>query len=585
MSNFGDRLPAAAREALAGCRGHFIAALLFSALVNILYLAPTLYMMQVYDRVVPTGGVVTLLALTLVLAAAIATIAMLEAVRSRLMVKASLQLDDRLARTILARLIAKGQGGRGDPSSAQAMREFDTVRLVITAPTLIGLFDAPWTPIYVIAAVLIHPLLGLFVVCAGAILVLLTVFSDRATRRLTRMAHRAATRSAIVQEEIAQHAELIRALGMGAAMVDRQIGERAQGQAAGASAQMATVRFAAIAKFMRLLLQSLALGVAAMLAIERQISVGAIIAASVLLSRALQPIEMLIGGWANLQNASEAIASLKRLLDDTNVASVATALPAPEGRVSARKIVVRSPDGSSVLLKGVSFDVEPGQMLGVVGASGAGKSTLIRVLAGGITPEAGMVMIDGADTGMWDPERLATYRGYVPQEPAFLSGTIAQNIARFAAADSHDAEDLDHRVIAAAQVAGCHALILSLPGGYDCPIGRAGVALSAGQRQRVALARALFDDPAILILDEPNAALDAEGEAALIRALDATRRRGATVIVAAHRTGVLAAADRLLVLSNGAVDCQGPADDVLAVLAKRAGETSGNVVGLKGATA
>jgi ATP-binding cassette subfamily C protein len=294
---------------------------------------------------------------------------------------------------------------------------------------------------------------------------------------------------------------------------------------------------------------------------------------------------MLIGGWANLQNASEAIASLKRLLDDTNVASVATALPAPEGRVSARKIVVRSPDGSSVLLKGVSFDIEPGQMLGVVGASGAGKSTLIRVLAGGITPEAGMVMIDGADTGMWDPERLATYRGYVPQEPAFLSGTVAQNIARFAAADPHDAEDLDHRVIAAAQVAGCHALILSLPGGYDCPIGRAGVALSAGQRQRVALARALFDDPAILILDEPNAALDAEGEAALIRALDATRRRGATVIVAAHRTGVLAAADRLLVLNNGAVDCQGPADDVLAVLAKRAGETSGNVVGLKGATA
>lgn len=584
MISIGDRLPAVAREALAGCRGHFTAALMFSALVNILYLAPTLYMMQVYDRVVPTGGVVTLLALTLVLAAAIGTIAMLEAVRSRLMVKASLQLDDRLARAILARLIAKGQGGRGDPSSAQAMREFDTVRLVITAPTLIGVFDAPWTPIYVMAAVLIHPLLGLFVVCAGAILVLLTVYSDRATRKLTRTAHSAATRSAIVQEEIAQHAELVRALGMGAAMVDRQIAERAQGQAAGASAQMATVRFAAIAKFMRLLLQSLALGVAAVLAVERQISVGSIIAASVLLSRALQPIEMLIGGWANLQNANEAIKSLKRLLDDTSVERVATALPAPQGRVSAQKIVVRSPDGSSVLLKGVSFDLEHGQMLGIVGASGAGKSTLMRVLAGGITPEAGKVMIDGADTDMWDPERLARYRGYVPQEPAFLTGTIAQNIARFATADPRD-EDLDQRVIAAAQVAGCHALILALPGGYDCPIGRAGVALSAGQRQRVALARALFDDPAILLLDEPNAALDAEGEAALIRAIDATRRRGATVIVAAHRTGVLAAADRLLVLSNGAVDCQGPADDVLAVLAKRAGETSGNVVGLKGATA
>lgn len=584
MASIGDRLPAAAREALAGCRGHFTAALMFSALVNILYLAPTLYMMQVYDRVVPTGGVVTLLALTLVLAAAIGTIAMLEAVRSRLMVKASLRLDDRLARPILARLIAKGQGGRGDPSSAQAMREFDTVRLVITAPTLIGVFDAPWTPIYVMAAVLIHPLLGLFVVCAGAILVLLTVYSDRATRKLTRTAHSAATRSAIVQEEIAQHAELVRALGMGAAMVDRQIAERAQGQAAGASAQMATVRFAAIAKFMRLLLQSLALGVAAVLAVERQISVGSIIAASVLLSRALQPIEMLIGGWANLQNANEAIKSLKRLLDDTSVERVATALPAPQGRVSAQKIVVRSPDGTSVLLKGVSFDLEHGQMLGIVGASGAGKSTLMRVLAGGITPEAGKVMIDGADTDMWDPERLARYRGYVPQEPAFLTGTIAQNIARFATADPRD-EDLDRRVIAAAQVAGCHALILALPGGYDCPIGRAGVALSAGQRQRVALARALFDDPAILLLDEPNAALDAEGEAALIRAIDATRRRGATVIVAAHRTGVLAAADRLLVLSNGAVDCQGPADDVLAVLAKRAGETSGNVVGLKGATA
>lgn len=584
MGNLGDRLPAAAREALAGCRGHFISALMFSALVNILYLAPTLYMMQVYDRVVPTGGVTTLLALTLVLAAAIGTIAMLEAVRSRLMVKASLRLDDGLARAILARLIAKGQGGRGDPSSAQAMREFDTVRLVITAPTLIGVFDAPWTPIYVLAAVLIHPLLGLFVVCAGAILVLLTVYSDRATRRLTRTAHSAATRSAIVQEDIAQHAELIRALGMGRSMVDRQIAERAEGQTAGAAAQMATVRYAAIAKFMRLLLQSLALGVAAMLAIERQISVGAIIAASVLLSRALQPIEMLIGGWSNLQNANEAIKSLKRLLDDTSVAAVATALPAPQGRVSAQKIVVRSPDGASVLLKGVGFELDHGKMLGIVGASGAGKSTLIRVLAGGITPEAGHVMIDGADTQMWDPERLARYRGYVPQEPAFLTGTIAQSIARFARVDPRDDRDLDHRVITAAQVAGCHELILSLPGGYDCLIGRGGIALSAGQRQRVALARALFDDPAVLLLDEPNAALDAEGEAALLRALDTTRRRGATIIVAAHRTGVLAAADRLLVLSNGAVDCQGPADDVLAVLAKRAGETAGNVVGLKGAT-
>ncbi|MET3826315.1 ATP-binding cassette subfamily C protein [Sphingomonas sp. PvP055] len=585
MGNLGDRLPAAARAALAGCRGHFLSALMFSALVNILYLAPTLYMMQVYDRVVPTGGVTTLLALTLVLAAAIGTIAMLEAVRSRLMVKASMRLDDGLARAILARLIAKGQGGRGDPSSAQAMREFDTVRLVITAPTLIGVFDAPWTPIYVLAAVLIHPLLGLFVVCAGAILVLLTVYSDRATRRLTRTAHGAATRSVIVQEDIAQHAELIRALGMGRAMVDRQIAERAEGQAAGAAAQMATVRYAAIAKFMRLLLQSLALGVAAMLAIERQISVGAIIAASVLLSRALQPIEMLIGGWSNLQNANEAIKSLKKLLDDSSVEPVTTALPAPQGRVSAQKVVVRSPDGASVLLKGVSLDLEHGQMLGIVGASGSGKSTLMRVLAGGITPEAGKVMIDGAETGMWDAERLARYRGYVPQEPAFLTGTIAQNIARFTTIDPRYAEDLDHRVITAAQVAGCHGLILSLPGGYDCLIGRGGIALSAGQRQRVALARALFDDPAILLLDEPNAALDAEGEAALLRALDTTRRRGATIIVAAHRTGVLAAADRLLVLSNGAVDCQGPADDVLAVLAKRAGETAGNVVGLKGATA
>jgi ATP-binding cassette subfamily C protein len=334
---------------------------------------------------------------------------------------------------------------------------------------------------------------------------------------------------------------------------------------------------------MRLFLQSLALGLAAILAVQRQISVGSIIAASVLLSRALQPVELLIGGWSNLQSANEALKSLKQLFDTDAAAAPATVLPAPLGRITARKITTRSGDGAAMLLKGVSFDLQAGQMLGIVGASGAGKTTLIRILAGGIAPESGQVLLDGADSILWDAQRLARYRGYVPQEPGFLTGTVAQNIARFADPNAVDPVSFDRRVIDAAKVAGCHALILSLPGGYDCPIGRGGLALSAGQRQRIALARAMFDDPPILLLDEPNAALDAEGEAALMRALETSRQRGATIVIAAHRTSVLAAADRLLVLNAGSVDCEGPAEEVLAELARRAGGSRGNVVGLKGA--
>ncbi|WP_107045711.1 type I secretion system permease/ATPase [Sphingomonas sp. STIS6.2] len=583
MQMFEDRLPLPVRDAVRHCRSHVVAALLFSALVNILYLAPTLYMMQVYDRVVPTGGVVTLVILTLVLGAAIATIGVLESLRSRLMVKVSLRLDQRVSRAILARLIERGHTRQRDPTTAQAMREFDTLRQVITAPTLVGIFDAPWTPIYVLAAVLIHPLLGLFIIAAGACLAVLTWMSERGTRGLMTVAHTANARSAIVQEDIAQQAELVRALGMGRAMVDRQIVERGDGQAALAAAQMATARYAAIAKFMRLFLQSLALGLAAVLAVERQISVGSIIAASVLLSRALQPVELLIGGWSNLQSANEALKSLKQLFDTDAAAAPATVLPAPLGRITARKVTTRSADGAAMLLKGVSFDLQAGQMLGIVGASGAGKTTLIRILAGGIAPEAGQVLLDGADSILWDAQRLARYRGYVPQEPGFLTGTVAQNIARFADPNAVDPVSFDRRVIDAAKVAGCHALILSLPGGYDCPIGRGGLALSAGQRQRIALARAMFDDPPILLLDEPNAALDAEGEAALMRALETSRQRGATIVIAAHRTSVLAAADRLLVLNAGSVDCEGPAEEVLAELARRAGGSRGNVVGLKGA--
>lgn len=561
-------VPAPLKEALRACRRHLAFAFGFSALVNLLYLAPTLYMMQVYDRVIPTGGILTLVFVTVVIVFALATLAALDYIRSRLLVRAGLRLDRLLAGQVLTRLTAQLKAGPGSLRVSQAMREFDSFRQVMTGPGALALFDAPWTPIYLIFTFLLHPLLGVLTLAGGIALLLLAIANERSNKQRLQQAGEAAAAAYVAQEAVSANAETVRALGMRRALVARQLIERHRATELQAEAQFVGGRYQGAIKFLRLVLQSLALGLGAYLAVERQISAGAVIAASVLLSRALQPIEQVVGAWSGIVSARHAFTTLVELFDRYPEEPERTLLPPPKGLVQVEGVTNRMPGGDAYVLRNVTFAVQPGETVGVVGPSGAGKTTLARVLAGALAPDYGVVRLDSADLRDWDAERLGRHVGYLPQDSGLFAGSVRDNISRFERWNGGDAEEIDPRVIAAAEMAGAHELILRLPEGYDTVLGAGGRGLSAGQAQRIALARALYRDPAVLVLDEPNSHLDADGEAALLRALKGLKERGATVVIIAHRTGVLATADKLAVMRDGSIEMFGPREEVVARLSQ-----------------
>ncbi|WGM37609.1 Type I secretion system ATP-binding protein PrsD [Caulobacter sp. NIBR1757] len=557
-----------------------MSAAFFSALVNLLYLAPSLYMLQVYDRVVPTQGVLTLVYLTFIIAFALAVLAALETVRSRLLVLAGMRLDRLLSGDILGRLMAQSR----PMNTAQAMREFDSLRAALAGPAALAFMDAPWTPIYVIVAFMIHPALGTMTVIAGILLFGLALLNERATKPALMKAQQANAAAYASQEGAAQNGEVVRSLGMRRSIIARHLEERGIGQSLQAEAQFKGGQFGAFTKFFRLFLQSAALGLGAYLAIKGEISSGSIIAASILLSRALQPVEQLVGGWTQVIQARGALNTLSELFDKTKPLDIdRTQLPTPMGAVELDRVVVRAPGREELVLKAVSLKISPGESLGIVGSSGAGKTTLARVIAGALSPDQGIVRMDGANYTDWDADALAEHIGYLPQDPSLMSGTVKDNISRFAAWRGMPVEKIDQMAVEAATKAGVHDLILKLPKGYDTPLAPGGRGLSAGQAQRVALARALFGNPTLLILDEPNSALDAEGEASLLRSIQGAKARGATVLIVAHRTGILAGVDRLLVMRDGAIERLGPREEVLAKLAgKPAPKPQPNVIDMKG---
>jgi len=557
----GIELPRVLAEALADCRQHFIAAAVFSLLINILYLAPTLYMLQIYDRVVPTGGKTTLLFVTMALALALLTLSILDMIRNRLLVRASQRIDALIAPRILKQMMAKDSGAAG-----QAMRDFDLVRSAIATPTVAAMFDAPWTPVFLLTAFLLHFWIGMLAVVASILLVTLAWFNQRATQKKLEVATSAMAAAHNSQQAIAVHGTTVKGLGMTGAMVERQLGHRRLALANMISAQFGGGKLTATSRFFRLFVQSVALGLGALLAIAGDISGGAIIASSVLLSRALQPIESIIGGWSSLGSARAGARRLSQALENLDEERIYTVLPAPEGVLQVEEVGLRGRDGRPVLV-GVSFRADPGNVLGIIGPSGSGKTTLGKILIGALQPTVGTVRIDGARLTDWEPDDLGKHFGYMPQEPSLFEGTIKENIARFSRGrGSEDAKKIDAAVVSAAMEAGVHELILQLPQGYDTTLGLMGAGLSAGQAQRMALARALYGDPRLLVLDEPNAFLDQNGEEALLRAITNARARGATVIVIAHRRGVLAVADRLLVLEEGRPKMIGPATEVVARL-------------------
>jgi PrtD family type I secretion system ABC transporter len=580
MALFRPNWPQPILIALKSCKGHFSNAVLFSACIGLLYLAPTLYMMQVYDRVVPTGGTITLFWLTVIVGMAVGTLTMLDKIRSHLMTRMALQLDQELSGQILDRLLAALPKGGQEQGHAQALREFDIVRQTMSSPAAMALLDLPWSPIFLIVAFIIHPVLGLLICIGGAVLVALAFANERAARERGKFAHKANSESYASQADFASKSELIRVLGMRRAVVSMQRDARSEGLAETVRMQMAGSYYSTWVKFVRMFLQSFALGVGAWLAIQGQISVGTIIAASVLLSRALQPIEQVVGGWTQINQAVNSFRSLKKMFEDTQAdQSKPMLLPDPTGLVEAVNLTLRNPQENGFLVRGVSFRLEPGKVTGLIGHSGAGKSTVARLISGAIMPEVGEVRIDGATFADWDREQLAHHIGYMPQQPALLPGTIADNISRFAIVTGENAAVIGTKTIAAARMAGIHELILKMPEGYSTRLETPEFVLSGGQAQRIALARALYGNPKILILDEPSSAMDGEGEQALMRAIEAAKIAGGSILIVAHRSFVLQNADRLIVMANGTVEQDGTRDEVLMVLREAAQRQ--NVVNMK----
>ncbi|KAA9011209.1 type I secretion system permease/ATPase [Sphingobium limneticum] len=491
---------------------YFFKAAIFSALVNILYIIPTIYMLQVYDRVVPTRGLQTLLFLTLILLFALATLAFLDRTRMRLLARAGVRLD-----MMVAPVLLDTSFGRPDwPGLRQALRDFDALRATLTGPATLALFDAPWIPIYLLICFLVHPWIGILAFTGCCLLPLVAFATARSTRGKVEQAQLAANISYTNQDALLGASETIRALGMRRALVTRQLRQREAMIATQAQAGLSAGSFLALSKFIRLALQSLALGLGALLVIDNLISAGAIFAASFLIARALQPIEQLIGTWKPLIQARQQYRDIQALLATHATGSVKTALPAPLGHISVENVSVMSDGQDGALLQNVSFCIAAGEIIAVIGPSGAGKSTLVRAMAGALLPDRGKISFDGSHAQDWDPELLARHIGYLPQDSALLAGSIADNIARFSIELEQDKPALDAAVIVAASKVGADMLIRRLSDGYDHQLKPGGKGISAGQAQRIALARAVFGDPAILILDEPNAHLDTEGDAALI---------------------------------------------------------------------
>ncbi|MGE5564188.1 MAG: type I secretion system permease/ATPase [Bacillota bacterium] len=565
MKIVGIEVPPLLAAALRECRQHFVAAAAFSFLINILYLAPTIYMLQVYDRVVPTGGKTTLLFITIALGLALAALAQLDMVRSRLFVRVGERLDALIAPKILRQMMATDSAAAG-----QVMRDFDTVRAALSSPAIAAMFDAPWMPVYLAVAFMLHFWLGVLAIAGSAVLLTLAWFNQRTTAKSMEVATSAMAAAHSSQQAAAVHGSTIKALGMTGAMVERQLGHRRLALANTIHAQFRGGRTSAASRFSRLYLQSLALGLGGLLAIAGDISAGAIVASSVLLSRALQPIESIIAAWSSLGSARAAARRLSQALENAEEERLYTALPEPKGAIEVSDLGLRGRDGRPIVF-GVTFSIGPGTVLGIIGPSGSGKTTLGKMLVGATQPTVGTVRIDGARLSDWDQDELGRHVGYMPQEPSLFEGTVKENIARFSPApNTAERKRIDKAVVAAAKEAGVHEMILQLPQGYDTPLGLMGAGLSAGQAQRIALARALFREPALLVLDEPNAFLDQSGESALVAAIARARARRAAVIVIAHRRGVLESADRLLVLDEGRMKLMGPAAEVVARLSSPA---------------
>ncbi|MBY3085560.1 type I secretion system permease/ATPase [Rhizobium laguerreae] len=540
----------------------------FSGGINVLMLTGAFYMLQVYHRVLSSHSLETLVMLSLMAAAALATMAALEVVRGRLLATVGSWMNARLAPVLLTASVEYAASAPGQ-ANARPLRDLDQVRNFFTSPSIFPILDAPWAPLFFGAIFFMHPWLGWLALCGGIVLFALALLNEYLTRKPLAEAASAQSRAYVQAEAAIRNAEVVQAMGM---LKPLLVGWKAQQDEANEGQVLAANRggvIAAIARCHRLALQMAILGLGAYLVLRNEASPGIMISASILMGRALSPVEQAIGTWKATVGARAAYRRLAAVAGQHPEATPVLPLPRPKGRFEAENLVLAR-QGGEPILKGINFHLEPGEAMALIGPSAAGKTSLARILAGAWRPSGGRALLDGMDVAQWAAEDRGHYVGYLPQDIELFAGTVSENICRFAKLSPV----VFDKVVKAAQLAGVHELIKGLPKGYLTEIGESGAVLSGGQRQRIGLARALYGDPALIILDEPNSNLDREGEEALIAALSTVKATGTTVILIAHRPNIMETVDKILILNRGQQDLFGPRDYVFNELAARARKVS-----------
>jgi ATP-binding cassette subfamily C protein EexD len=536
----------------------------FSGGINVLMLTGAFYMLQVYHRVLGSHSLETLVMLSLMAATALGTLAGLEVVRGRLLAKVGSWMNARLGPVILTASVEYAASAPGQVN-ARPLRDLDQVRNFLTSPSIFPILDAPWAPIFFAAIFLMHPWLGWLALCGGLVLFALALLNEYITRKPLTEATSAQSRAYTQAEAAIRNAEVVQAMGMLKPLLE---GWKAHQDEANKGQVLAANRggvIAAIARCHRLALQMAILGLGAYLVLRNEASPGIMISASILMGRALAPVEQAIATWKATVGARAAYRRLTAVAGQRPEATPVLPLPRPKGRFEADNLVLARQGGEHIL-KGVSFQLKPGEAMALIGPSGAGKTSLARILAGAWRPSGGRALLDGMSVVEWAAEDRGRHVGYLPQDIELFAGTVSENIARFASLNPA----VFNNVVKAAQLAGVHELIKGLPKGYATEIGEGGAALSGGQRQRIGLARALYGDPAFLILDEPNSNLDHDGEQALATVIGGLKAAGTTLILISHRPSILEKVDKVLVLNHGAQDLFGPRDAVFNELASRA---------------
>lgn len=537
------------------CKKAFVFVGIFSFFINLLMLTVPIYMLQIFDRVLASYSPDTLLFLTIIAAFLIAIMASLSIARSFVMIKVSRWLDNRLSTDALLRGADEILSGR--PYAMQSLRDISTLRQTISGAAILTLFDAPWVPIYLIVIFLLHPVLGIIATIGAIVLFTLAWINELATKFLLFRANMVAQANNQKMSISLRNSESIQAMGMLPQIIDSwfHTNEKVLNDQEAASRRASTIL--SISRFIRLFLQVLMLGVGAYFVIHDQLTAGMMIAGTILLSRALAPVEQAIGAWTQLSNAREAYLRLKAYLTQAATRPAQMELPEPVGKIQFEHVNYAPPGREKPILKKISFTLPAGETLAVIGPSAAGKTTLARLIIGAYQPNKGHVRLDGADVYTWERSAFGKYVGYLPQSVELFSGTIKDNIARM----EKDADP--EKISQAAILAGAHEMILQFPEGYDTDLADGGTKISGGQRQRIALARALYNEPKLIVLDEPNSSLDSAGEEALSRAIKQLKEKGSTIVVVSHRPNVLSVADRILLLMNGELKLYGPRDKVL----------------------